>query len=116
MLFDPSSGSPDSATPTIYVGVGMPTGSDLYRSTDAGATWTAVAGQPAGMMPHHAVFDGCGDIYFTYNNGSGPNSVTAGAVWRYTPATGTWADVSPSPEQGGFGGFQPTQPIRGPCW
>jgi hypothetical protein len=105
VLFDPSSGSPDSATPTIYVGVGMLTGSNLYRSTDAGATWTAVAGQPTGMMPHHAVFDGCGDIYLTYNNGSGPNSVTDGAVWRYTPATGTWADVSPTPKQGGFGGI-----------
>jgi hypothetical protein len=105
VLFDPSSGSPDDATPTIYVGVGMLTGSNLYRSTDAGATWTAVAGQPTGMMPHHAVFDGCGDIYLTYNNGSGPNSVTDGAVWRYSPVTGTWADVSPSPKQGGFGGI-----------
>jgi hypothetical protein len=105
VVFDPSTGSPGSATPTIYVGVGMLTGPSLYRSTDAGATWTAVAGAPAGMMPHHAVLDGCGDLYLTYNNGSGPNSVTAGAVWRYTPATGAWANASPPPTSGGFGGI-----------
>jgi hypothetical protein len=105
VAFDPSTGSPGSATPAIYVGVGMLTGPSLYRSTDAGATWAAVVGAPAGMMPHHAVLDGCGDLYLTYNNGSGPNSVTAGAVWRYTPATGAWANVSPPPTSGGFGGI-----------
>ena len=75
----------------------MTTGPALYRSTDAGTSWEAVAGQPAaGMMPHHAVLDGCGNIYLAYNNGSGPNGVTAGAVWRYATATGAWTDVSPA--------------------
>jgi photosystem II stability/assembly factor-like uncharacterized protein len=105
VLFDPLSGSPGSATPAIYVGVGTTTGPSLYRSTDAGATWTAVVGTPAGMMPHHAVLDGCGDLYLTYNNGSGPNSVTAGAVWRYTPPLGLWANVSPPSGGYGFGGI-----------
>ena len=105
VLFDPLSGSPGSATPAIYVGVGTTTGPSLYSSNDAGATWTAVVGTPAGMMPHHAVLDGCGDLYLTYNNGSGPNSVTAGAVWRYTPPLGLWANVSPPSGGYGFGGI-----------
>lgn len=105
VLFDPQSGSPGSATPAIYVGVGTTTGPSLYRSTDAGATWTAVVGAPAGMMPHHAVLDGCGDLYLAYNNGSGPNSVTAGAVWRYTPPIGVWSNVSPPGAGFGFGGI-----------
>jgi hypothetical protein len=105
VVFDPSTGDPGSATPSIYVGVGLTTGTALYRSTDAGATWQPVAGQPAGMMPHHAVLDGCGDLYFAYNNGSGPNGVTAGAIWRYTPATGAWTDVSPTHGGFGFGGI-----------
>ncbi len=105
VVFDPQSGSPGSATPAIYVGVGTTTGPSLYRSTDAGATWAAVVGTPAGMMPHHAVLDGCGDLYLTYNNGSGPNSVTAGAVWRYTPPIGLWTNVSPPGGGFGFGGI-----------
>jgi hypothetical protein len=104
VLFDPSTGTAGSATPAIYVGVGVTTGPSLYQSTDAGATWAPVAGAPTGM-PHHAVLDGCGDIYFAYNNGSGPNNVTAGAVFRYAPATGAWTDVSPVHAGFGFGGI-----------
>ena len=48
VLFDPKSGPSGSPTPTIYVGVGVTTGTALYRSTDAGATWAAVGGQPSG--------------------------------------------------------------------
>ena len=42
VVFDPRSGSPGSPTPTIYVGDGTTTGTALYRSTDAGATWEPV--------------------------------------------------------------------------
>jgi hypothetical protein len=106
VVFDPQSGAPGSPTPAIYVGVGMIAGTALYRSTDAGATWEAVVGQPpAGMMPHHAVLDGCGNLYLAYNNGSGPNGVTAGAVWRYATASGVWTNVSPANGAFGFGGI-----------
>jgi hypothetical protein len=105
VVFDPRSGSPGSPTPTIYVGVGVTTGTGLYRTTDVGATWEAVAGQPAGMIPHHAVLDGCGNLYLAYNNGSGPNSITSGAVWRYAMASGVWSNVSPPGSGGGFGGI-----------
>jgi hypothetical protein len=105
VAFDPQSGGAGSATPAIYVGVGLTTDSALYRSTDAGATWEPVAGQPAGMMPHHAVLDGCGNLYLAYDNGSGPNGVTAGAAWRYSTTRGTWSDVSPVHGGYGFGGI-----------
>jgi hypothetical protein len=105
VLFDPRSGSPGSATPAIYVGVGVTEGTALFRTVDAGATWEAVAGQPANVMPHHAVLDGCGNVYFAYNNGPGPNNITKGEIWRYTTATGTWTQVSPPSPQGGFGGI-----------
>jgi len=105
VVFDPSSGLAGSPTPAIYVGVGATSGTGLYRSTDAGASWEAVAGQPTGMMPHHAVLDGCGKLYLAYNNGSGPNSITSGAVWVFNTASGTWANVSPPQTGGGFGGI-----------
>jgi photosystem II stability/assembly factor-like uncharacterized protein len=106
VLFDPQSGSPGAPTPAIYVGVGVTTDTALYASNDAGQTWAPVAGQPAMMMPHHAVLDRCGSIYLTYNNGSGPNGVTMGAVWRYSIADGQWTDVSPpGGKTAGFGGI-----------
>ncbi|HEX7508624.1 MAG TPA: carbohydrate-binding protein, partial [Polyangia bacterium] len=106
VFLDPKSGSPGSPTPAIYVGVGVLDGTTLYRSLDAGATWEAIAGQPpAGMMPHHAVPDGCGNLYLTYNSGSGPNNVTSGAVWRYNLTSGVWTLVSPPGSKGGFGGI-----------
>src|SRR5262249_49669859 len=65
-----------------------------------------VDGQPAiGMMPHHAVLDGCGNVYIAYNNGSGPNGVTTGAVWRYATSNGSWTNVSPPAPSGGLGGI-----------
>lgn len=39
---------------TVYAGVADKSTS-LYRSTDGGATWQAVAGQPTGQLPQHGV-------------------------------------------------------------
>ncbi|MEV6249580.1 RICIN domain-containing protein [Streptomyces sp. NPDC051742] len=85
---------------TVYVGVADRSRS-LYRSTDGGSTWQAVSEQPTGQMPQHGVLSGDGSLYLTYTNVVGPNGVTAGSVWKYTPTGGTWKDVSPS--QGGYG-------------
>ncbi|MFJ3925016.1 RICIN domain-containing protein [Streptomyces sp. NPDC090022] len=85
---------------TIYVGV-ADRSTSLYRSTDGGSTWQAVPGQPTGQMPQHGVVSGDGSLYLTYTNALGPNGVTAGSVWKYTPQGGTWKNISPS--QGGYG-------------
>lgn len=89
---------------TIYVGVADKSTS-LYRSTDGGSTWQAVSGQPTGQMPQHGVFSGDGSLYLTYTNAVGPNGVTAGSVWKYTPAGGAWKNVSPSQGSYGFSGL-----------
>ncbi|MFD6115142.1 RICIN domain-containing protein [Streptomyces yangpuensis] len=85
---------------TVYAGVADKSTS-LYRSTDGGSTWQAVPGQPTGQLPQHGVVSGDGSLYLTYTNALGPNGVTAGSVWKYAPAGGTWKNVSPS--QGGYG-------------
>ncbi|WP_407992030.1 RICIN domain-containing protein [Kitasatospora sp. CMC57] len=89
---------------TIYVGV-ADKGTSLYRSTDGGSTWQSVAGQPKGQLPHHGVLSGDGSMYLTYGNNPGPNGVTAGSVWKYTPSTGAWKNVSPSTGSYGFAGL-----------
>ncbi|MGC9538287.1 RICIN domain-containing protein [Streptomyces sp. UG1] len=89
---------------TIYVGVADKSAS-LYRSTDGGNTWQAVAGQPTGQLPQHGVLAGDGSLYLTYTNALGPNGVTAGSVWKYTPARGAWKNISPSQGNYGFSGL-----------
>jgi hypothetical protein len=105
VVFDPASGTAGSPTPAIYVGVGVTNDVGLYRSTDAGATWEAVAGQPSALMPHHAVLDRCGNLFLAYNDGPGPNNIKNGAIWRYATTTGDWTDVSPPHRGGGYGGL-----------
>ncbi|MFF7394180.1 RICIN domain-containing protein [Streptomyces scabiei] len=89
---------------TVYVGVGDKSTS-LYRSTDGGASWKAVSGQPTGQMPQHGVLSDDGSLYLTYTNALGPNGVTGGSVWKHTPADGKWKDISPSQGNYGFSGL-----------
>ncbi|WP_330327824.1 RICIN domain-containing protein [Streptomyces pseudovenezuelae] len=89
---------------TVYVGVADKSTS-LYRSTDGGSTWQAVPGRPTGQMPQHGVVSGDGSLYLTYTDALGPNGVTAGSVWKYTPAGGAWKNVSPSSGGYGFSGL-----------
>ncbi|NXY93873.1 RICIN domain-containing protein [Streptomyces sp. BR123] len=89
---------------TVYVGV-ADRSTSLYRSTDGGSTWQAVSGQPTGQMPQHGVLSGDGSLYLTYTNALGPNGVTAGSVWKHTPAGGAWKNISPSQGNYGFSGL-----------
>jgi hypothetical protein len=95
-VFDARTGTPGKATQTIYVGVANLTTS-IYRSTDGGATWAAVPGQPTGFLPHHGVLSSDGFLYITYNNNAGPYDGTSGDVWKYNTATAAWTLISPVP-------------------
>ncbi|HTT18027.1 MAG TPA: xyloglucanase [Candidatus Sulfotelmatobacter sp.] len=88
----------------IYVGVADPANS-LWHSADGGKTWSAVAGQPTGVMPHHGKLSSTGILYLSYNNNAGPYDGSAGNVWKYDTGSGTWTDVTPpqSPLNGGYG-------------
>src|SRR5262245_4396368 len=93
-VFDPRTGSPGHATQTIYVGVAN-LGASVYRSTDGGATWAAVQGQPTGFLPHHGVLSSDGFLYITYSNNAGPYDGTSGDVWKLNAATRAWTRISP---------------------
>jgi hypothetical protein len=108
VVFDKTSGTAGNGSSTIYVGVAALTvGSNLYRSTDAGSTWTLVAGTnpPSGMMPHHGVLASDGNLWIAYNNGSGPNGITSGSVWKLNTANDTWTNANPAGHGGGIGGI-----------
>jgi xyloglucan-specific exo-beta-1,4-glucanase len=111
IVFDPRTGGTASATQTIYVGV-ADLGTSIYRSTDGGVTWQALAGQPTApaFMPHHAVLASTGMLYIAYNNNGGPFDGTMGDVWKYDTGAGAWTKITPDPSSStnswfGYGGI-----------
>ncbi|MFF7652300.1 xyloglucanase [Streptomyces sp. NPDC007983] len=95
VTFDERTGSSGSATKTIYVGV-ADKDNTVYRSTDAGATWSRLAGQPTGYLSHKGVLDAKnGYLYLTTSDKGGPYDGDKGQVWRYATATGEWKNISP---------------------
>ncbi|MFD5519218.1 cellulose binding domain-containing protein [Streptomyces sp. NPDC127066] len=105
VTFDESTGTPGSATQTIYVGVADKDNA-VYRSTDGGATWSRLAGQPTGYLAHKGVLDAAnGYLYLAYSDKGGPYDGGKGRLWRYATRTGTWTDISPVAEADTYYGF-----------
>ncbi|WP_217239124.1 cellulose binding domain-containing protein [Streptomyces sp. AC555_RSS877] len=105
VTFDESTGTSQNATKTIYVGVADKDNA-VYRSTDAGATWTRLAGQPTGYLAHKGVLDTAnGFLYLAYSDKGGPYDGGKGQLWRYATATGTWTNISPVAEADTYYGF-----------
>lgn len=105
VTFDESTGGAGAATKTIYVGVADKENA-VYRSTDAGATWQRIAGQPTGHLAHKGVLDAeNGYLYLAYSDTGGPYDGGKGRLYRYATATGTWTDISPVAEADTYYGF-----------
>ncbi|MCX4978586.1 cellulose binding domain-containing protein [Streptomyces sp. NBC_00620] len=105
VTFDESTGSSGSATQTVYVGVADKDNA-VYRSTDAGATWSRLPGQPTGYLSHKGVLDATnGYLYLAYSDKGGPYDGGKGQLWRYATRTGTWTNISPVAEADTYYGF-----------
>ncbi len=104
VVFDPASGSKAAATPVIYAGVSTRETS-LFRSTDGGRSWRAVAGQPTGLRPSHMHRAGDGSYVLSYGDEPGPDTMSNGAIWRWEPASGRWTDITPVPASSTLSGF-----------
>ncbi|HEY1661586.1 MAG TPA: sialidase family protein [Verrucomicrobiae bacterium] len=92
--------------PAIYAAVSM-TGTNLFRSDDGGNTWQGVPGQPIGLRPNHLVRASDGELYLSYGDNAGPSVMTDGAVWKFNPKSGAWAEITPlkSPDGGQAFGY-----------
>ncbi|MFT4179620.1 MAG: cellulase [Thermomonas sp.] len=87
----------DAQARKVYAGVSTRETS-LYQSSDGGLNWQAVPGQPTGLRPNHMVRDARGRWLLSYGDEPGPNTMNNGAVWRFDPADGSWADITPVPQ------------------
>jgi hypothetical protein len=104
-----------TACSTIYAGAAT-TGTNFYRSTDGGTTWTALPNQPtmttprsggsaSAMFPFHAVMANNGALYVTYGNSMDLSGMSDGEVYRFNTADDTWTRITPDKAgQGGFSG------------
>ncbi len=107
VAFDKATGTSGSPTKDIFVGV-ADLQNTVYESTDGGATWTRVAGQPTGFIAHHGVVDPAnGLLYIATSNTGGPYDGSKGDVWKYNIATGAWTQISPilSSNSGDYFGY-----------
>ncbi|ROT43774.1 Oligoxyloglucan reducing end-specific cellobiohydrolase [Sodiomyces alkalinus F11] len=106
VTFDTTSAPLDGATSRIFVGTADSTAESVYVSEDAGATWSPVASQPIGFLPHKAKLSPEERVlYLTYSDGTGPYDGSDGAVYRYDMATGSWTDITPVSGGDHFFGF-----------
>ncbi|MDX6259811.1 MAG: xyloglucan-specific exo-beta,4-glucanase [Kribbellaceae bacterium] len=105
VLFDPRTSRRGRPTRTIYVG-STDRANPLWRSTDGGASWSPVPGQPTGLLPHHGELAPDGSLYLTYGDLPGPYEMYDGGVHKVDTATGVWTDITPlRPNTGGEAGF-----------
>lgn len=121
VVIDPTSAS-NGTSQTLFVGVSR-YGDNFYRSDDAGATFTPVAGAPTDLIPQHAVLHSDGNLYLAYANGVGTGGhanaslnepMDRGQIWKYSPDAGTWTNLTPANVTSAFGGISvdPSNPQR----
>lgn len=114
VVFDPNHAG------VLYAGANQP--NSIYRSTDDGATWQLLPGQPTtysqpspsaaqGPSPLRGILAPNGMLYVTYGDGPGPNNLNAGDVWKYDTIHNKWTLITPpfdpyqSSQRGGFCGL-----------
>jgi xyloglucan-specific exo-beta-1,4-glucanase len=96
IVFDTTSGTTNGATSRIFVGTAYVNAASVYVSNDAGATWSAVPGQPIGYFLKRMKFSAAEKaVYITYNNVAGPYDAGNGNVYRYA-TSGTWKNITPA--------------------
>src|SRR5262249_53713393 len=104
VIYDPANAG------RIYVG--SYTNASIYRSTDNGGTWAPLDGQPASWpfnvssgprppAPVRAVLNPDGNLYITYGDFPGPNTMNYGLVEKFSPATGVWTNITPPLDRAG---------------
>ncbi len=123
VVFDPQHAD------TIYAGTY--TDNLIYQSTNDGASWSPLPGQPLtwpfsvasgtrAPSANRALVNPDGNLYVTFGDQPGPNTMNYGLVMKFNPADSSWTNITPafnnadgqSGPRGGFVGLteDPNQP------
>ena len=113
VIIDSTDGIKDTASKTLYV-FKSDTGTNFYRSDDAGISFIAVPNAPATLLPQRAVLAKDHNLYITYADNEGPYNATTGQIWKYNTHTGSWTNVSPTGIKLPFSGISvdPNNPLK----
>lgn len=102
VAFDKSSSKSGERCKTIFAGAAVTDGNVIFRSDDAGETWTEVenptyakTGKNSGMKPVQGEISSDGYLYCTFGDKVGPNNAMNGSVQKYSIADGTWQEITP---------------------
>ena len=89
VMFDTSTKGAGTATPTMYVAIAPDytaaagLSSNLYKSTNGGATWTPVTTPVSGYHIPHMVRAADGMFYIAFTQGSGPGAGGPGRLYKF---------------------------------
>ena len=100
VVFDPATGSPGNPTQTVYVGCDD---NGVYRSTNAGSSWSKLTGSPIHSRQGRVASDGT--LYVT----------TYDTVEKFQ--SGSWSDITPDAGLEPYCGIavDPANPLRVVC-
>jgi xyloglucan-specific exo-beta-1,4-glucanase len=102
VLFDPSGSVVNGASQTMYIGVSRTGSANIYKSTDGGATFTAISAT-TNFMPHRAALAGT-SMYVVHSDADGPWNTSAGSIYKLNTSAGTWTNVTPNANNYSYGG------------
>jgi photosystem II stability/assembly factor-like uncharacterized protein len=117
IVFDPSAGMTSGKTNIIYA---SSYGHGVYRSTDAGASWTRLEGGPINVSHGKIATDGA--YYVTGNDGSSVWRCFSGSWTNITPIKNSWGTVIVDPFDSArviavrVGGYLDISLDRGATW
>lgn len=113
IIIDPNSGDEKSCT-TIYAAISRKGDFNLYKSTDAGASWAPLENAPQDVMVQRMKYNGDGKIVITYADAEGPwnNNRTSGGIFVLNTADDSFTDISPKKQAYGDVVIDPANPDR----
>ena len=113
ILIDPESGDENGCT-TIYAAISRKGDYNIYKSTDAGATWAPVEDAPQGIMVQRMKYNGDGKSVIPYAAAEGPghNNRSSGGIRLLNIADDSFTDISPAKRCFGDVVIDPSDPNR----